>query len=101
MNTFTSKQLILTSASLLLVLHLKLETRGEPMGELQVTSPILLCLQLTYDLMSDPVVSHGRLNQPQTGFSEGTPQLGTPVLKPDLRERDGKITGHLVQHTLM
>lgn len=72
-----------SSASLLLLL-LKLETGGEPLGELQVTARIRLGPQLTYDLAPDLDVSHSRLDQLQAGFSEGTPQLGPPVLKPDL-----------------
>lgn len=79
------------SASLLLLLHLQLETRGEPLGELHAASRISPGLRLTRDLASDPEVGHGRLNQLEAGLSEGAPQLGPPVLKPDLRERKRKI----------
>lgn len=70
-----------------LLLHLILETRGELLGQLQVTAHISLGLQLICDLVSDPEVSHGCLDQPQTGLSERASQLGPSVLKPDLRER--------------
>lgn len=68
-----------SSSSLLLFLNLKLK-----MGELEVTSHVPVGLQLTYDLVFNPEVGYSRLDQSQSGFSEGTPQFGPSVLKPDL-----------------
>lgn len=44
---------------------------------------------LVTDLLSLLNVGHSRLDQLETAFSEGSPQLGSAVLEPDLQERKG------------
>lgn len=62
---------------------------SEPFSELQVTTTCIpLGIQTTYDITSHFQVNHSCLNQLQTGFSEGTPHLSPPVLKPNLWKND-------------
>lgn len=73
-------------AALLPLVHLMPET-----GCVGLLATVHVCLsrQLTSDLLSLLNVGHSRLDQLETAFSEGSPQLGSAVLEPDLRERKG------------
>lgn len=70
----------------LLIFFPLMELRVKLLGELEVTVCILTGVQLT----EHPKVSHSRLDQLQPRFSEGTPQLGSAVLEPDLGDKEVK-----------